>query len=172
MVRYLISHRNSPPIGSRIWMKVWAKRIWTLPSLVAFRWRLKVLEWRGADIGELSILSRCEINGSCKRLKIGSNSFIGRVVLHLHENVEIGNCVVINDGVTLLTASHDVSDEAFESIAKPIVIGDYAWICTDAILLPGIKVGRGAVVGAGAVVAKDVPEFAIVVGNPARILKK
>ena len=54
----------------------------------------------------------------------------------------------------------------------PIVIGDDVWIGARAIILPGVHIGRGAIVSAGAVVTDDVPEYAIVAGNPARVIKQ
>lgn len=54
---------------------------------------------------------------------------------------------------------------------KPVVIGDDVWIGARVIILPGVTVGKGAVLGAGTVVARDVPEWAVVVGNPARVVK-
>jgi maltose O-acetyltransferase len=90
------------------------------------------------------------------------------VEIHLHASVRIGNCAVINDHCRLLTGSHDVHAPNWELVAEPIVIGDYAWIGLGAILLPGVTIGRGAVVGAGAVVSKTVDPMVIVAGNPAR----
>ena len=55
---------------------------------------------------------------------------------------------------------------------KPIVIEDYVWIATGAMILPGVTVGEGAVVAAGSVVTKDVPPWTVVAGNPAREVKK
>ena len=51
------------------------------------------------------------------------------------------------------------------------IIGNDVWVGANSVILPGVKIGTGAIVGAGSVVTKDVPEYAIVVGNPARILK-
>ncbi len=56
--------------------------------------------------------------------------------------------------------------------AKPVNIGDDVWIGGGATILPGVTVGKGAVVAAAAVVTKDVPPFALVAGNPARVIKK
>ena len=53
---------------------------------------------------------------------------------------------------------------------QPVVIEDDVWIGARVIFLPGVRVGRGAIVGAGAVVTKDVPDYALVVGNPARVV--
>jgi maltose O-acetyltransferase len=105
-------------------------------------------------------------------LEIGAGSFVGRAEVHLHDRVTIGRNVVINDGVRLLTASHMVDDTKFRLTSAPIIIGDYAWIAMGAMLLPGVSVGVGAVVGAGALVNRNIPDFAIAVGNPARILTK
>jgi len=90
----------------------------------------------------------------------------------LHDEVRIGSHVCINDGVVILTASHDVNDPHWRAVTKPVVIDDYAWIATGATILPGVRIGRGAVVGASAVVGREVPPCGIAVGNPAAILKK
>lgn len=112
------------------------------------------------------------ISGQLNTLKIGEHSFVGRAELAVHASVTIGRYVCINDGVKILTASHDVVDPAWRTVAKPIVIEDHVWIATNALILPGVTVGRGAVVAAGAVVVKDVPPQGIVAGNPARLLDK
>ncbi len=57
-------------------------------------------------------------------------------------------------------------------LKPPITVGDQAWVCTDAYIGPGVTIGEGAVVGARAVVVKDVPPWTIVAGNPAKTLKK
>ena len=87
----------------------------------------------------------------------------------LHDTVEIGSCVSINDGVVILTASHDIKDPEWRQVSKPVRIGDFAWIATGATILPGVQIGSGAVIGAAAVVSKDVPAYAAAVGNPAVI---
>jgi maltose O-acetyltransferase len=88
----------------------------------------------------------------------------------LHDHIDIGDRVVINARVTLLTASHRVRDPRWSTYSKPIVIDDYAWIATGAMVMPGVHIGRGAVVGAGSVVREDVPDGAIVIGNPAKVV--
>lgn len=85
--------------------------------------------------------------------------------------VEIGNNVVIASYCKLVAGTHDINSSDFKGQVKKITIKDRAWICTGALILPGITIGTGAVVGAGAVVTKDVPDYAVVVGNPARIIK-
>ena len=79
--------------------------------------------------------------------------------------------MVINDGARILTGSHDIESPDYDHVFKPIVIEDYAWIASGAILLQGVTIGRRAIVAAGAVVARDVPQDMVVAGNPARIVK-
>ncbi len=67
--------------------------------------------------------------------------------------------------------SHDIDAEDFSLLTKPIVIGRCVWIATGATVLPGVHIGDGAVVGAMAVVSKDVPPRAVVVGNPAQVVR-
>ena len=126
----------------------------------------------GATVHECAEIGEVRAGGNKRNLSIGAFTFIGRVELALHAPITIGNRVCINDGVKLFTASHDVSDPEWKHVKASIVIEDYAWISTNAIVLPGVKIGRGAVVGAGAVVSKEVAAGDIVAGNPARILKK
>jgi maltose O-acetyltransferase len=172
MLKWIWDHRERPPIGSSRWWRVWAKRLATLPQLLASVYRLAKLAHHGAKITLPAFVSPSIWNGKAANLEIGRGSFIGRAEVHLHHRVRIGRDVIINDGVRLLTASHDVNDPDFRLVMGPIVIGDHAWIAIGAMLLPGVTVGEGAIVGAGAVVTTDVPDYAIAVGNPARILNK
>lgn len=88
----------------------------------------------------------------------------------------IGSGVIFGPDVKVLTANHNYDSEVAlpydnKHVLKRVIIEDNVWIGSSAIILPGVRVGEGAIVGAGAVVAKDVPRLAIVAGNPARILK-
>ena len=91
--------------------------------------------------------------------------------------VMIGKDVMMASEVIILTANH-----TFDRLdipmrlqgardVKPVRIGDDVWIGMRSIILPGVQIGRGAVIGAGAVVTKDVPEYAVVGGNPAKVIK-
>lgn len=89
----------------------------------------------------------------------------------------IGNDVMFGPEVTILSGSHNFERtdipmrEQGATQRKPVVIGNDVWIGTRAIILPGIKIGSHSIIGAGSVVTKDVPEYAIVAGNPAVIKK-
>ena len=84
----------------------------------------------------------------------------------------VGNDVFIGPKVNLITINHDVNpDNRSATYGRPIVIEDKVWIGINSTILPGVKIGYGAIVGAGSVVTKDVPAMTVVAGNPARIIK-
>jgi maltose O-acetyltransferase len=170
MIATLFQDRYRPAFGSRIWARYWAKRAFLLHRLVFAELATHRYSRRCGAFGKRTIVSPSKIEGRLNQLCVGEDCAIGMVEIQLHAAVEIGNCVVINDGCRLLTGTHDVQSPAWELVAKPIVIEDYAWIATGAILLPGVRVGRGAVVGAGAVVTKSVEPLSIVAGSPAKLI--
>lgn len=107
------------------------------------------------------------------RFRIGDNSWIdGGVSLYAVDDIKIGSNAVISEGAFICTASHDIRSETFDLVTKPVEIGDSVWIGARAIVLPGVKIGEGAVVGAGAVVSRDVAPWTVVAGNPAKFIKK
>lgn len=169
---YLWVHRAKFPVKSKSFYIAWAKRILLIPALLKRNRKRNSLLRRGAHIHQLAEIGNVVIDGNKSNLTIGAESFLGSVRMALHEKVIIGSRVCINDGVEILTASHDVFDPQWKHIKKKIVINDYAWIGTGAMILPGVTIGRGAVVGARAVVSKDVLDYAIVVGVPAAPITK
>ena len=111
------------------------------------------------DYGKpVAIGRRCFIQQCC--------TFFGR------GGITIGNDVFIGPKVNLITINHEVNpDNRSATYGRPIVIEDKVWIGINSTILPGVKIGYGAIVGAGSVVTKDVPAMTIVVGDPARIIK-
>ncbi len=103
------------------------------------------------------------------RIEIGEDSIVGeRVVLDGRANLKIGDHVDIATGAMIFNSQHDINDENFSPIEKENVIEDYVFIGPNAIILPGITIGKGAVIAAGAVVTKNVPPFSVVGGVPAK----
>lgn len=84
--------------------------------------------------------------------------------------IEIGAFAVVSQRTFLCAATHDHTDPAFPLVSKPISIAARAWVAAEAFVGPGVTIGEGAVVGARAVAVKDVPPWAIVVGNPAHVI--
>jgi len=114
--------------------------------------------------------------GDGSQIEIGDNSGIG-VNCRVCGPVTIGDNVMMGPDVIILTEGHKfdrldipMREQGHDS-PKPVIIGDDVWIGTRVIILPGVSIGKGAIIGAGAIVTKDVPEYAISCGNPARILK-
>jgi len=102
---------------------------------------------------------------------IGQDTIIGEnAVLDGRDKLIIGNHVAIASEVMIYNSEHAINDSNFSAISAPVIIEDYVFIGPRAIILPGVKIGKGAVVGAGAVVTKDIPPFAIVGGVPAKII--
>jgi len=88
----------------------------------------------------------------------------------------IGDYVLIGPNVCILSAGHEYRDTERFIMEQPLTYGRIqierdVWIGASSIILPGVKIGRGAVIGAGSIIAKDVPPYAVVVGNPGRIIK-
>lgn len=95
-----------------------------------------------------------------------------KVLLDGRKKLKIGRSVVIAYEAIIWTLNHDYNDEHFCGKGAPVVIDDYAWICSRSMILPGIKIGKGAIVASGAIVTKDVPPYSIVAGVPAKIIGK
>ena len=85
--------------------------------------------------------------------------------------VTIGRDAIISQGALLCTATHDYRDANFPLVHGQITIGAGAWIAARAIVLPGVTIGERTVIGAGAVVTKNVPSDVVCGGNPAQVLK-
>ena len=151
-----------------MWIKIWLKRIWTLPCLLGYCWQTLRLRLRGAHIPSSTVVANLTLHGNASNFTVGECCCIGIARMQAHAHIHIGNYVVINDGVRIITGSHDIHSPTYDHIFAPIVIKDHAWIATDAMILKGVTIGRGAVVAAGAVVVKDVRPFAVVGGNPAK----
>lgn len=108
-----------------------------------------------------------------KNITVGKEVFINSCC-HFQDQggIVIGDNVLIGHNVTLATLNHDENPERRQSIhPAPIEIGKNVWIGSNVTILQGIKIGDGAIVGAGSVVTRDVPANCIVAGNPARMLR-
>ena len=89
-------------------------------------------------------------------------------MLDARKGLEIGDNVTIAYDSAIWTLHHEMNSKDFHGKGGTTVIDDYAWICSKSILLPGVHIGRGAVVASGAVVTKDVEPYSVVGGIPAK----
>lgn len=106
------------------------------------------------------------------RVSIGTGTILNRnCYVDGRVEVQIGANCSISPEVYILSQDHDPQSSDFAACGKITVIGDHVWIGARAIILPGVNIGEGAVVGAGAVVTKDLAPWRIAVGNPAKEIK-
>jgi acetyltransferase-like isoleucine patch superfamily enzyme len=104
---------------------------------------------------------------------IGEDTIIGdHCFLDGRASLKIGSHTAIASYVLIYNSEHDINSLDFRPIEEPVEIGDFCFIGARAIILPGVKIGKGAVVASGAVVTKDVPSLSIVGGVPAREIGK
>src|SRR5512139_311062 len=138
--------------------------------------RQTILRQLLAQIGQNSFIEPPFYCSYGQNIYIGDRVFLNVLCTILDCNeVHIGHHVMIGPAVQIYTAAHHLQVETRNQgleVAKPIVIEDNVWIGGGAILLPGVRIGRNAVVGAGAVVPRDVPPNTVVAGNPARVIRK
>lgn len=150
-----------------------------IPAFVGGRLRVKILRIAGFRIGEKSvIMGKPRFIGSgnfVKNLKVGRLAFVNvDCFFDLAAPIMIGENVSIGPQAMFITGAHEIGDEDNRCGGlepRPIIIGDGVWLGARCIVLPGVSIGRGAVVAAGAIVTKDVPANTMVAGVPARVMK-
>ena len=137
---------------------------------------LRLLFYRtifGMQVGRKSSVQMGFVAFSPGNIRIGNNTVINRnCLLEARGKIVIGNNVSLSSDTQIFTSSHDPQDSDFSWIKKEVIIEDYVWIGARSMILPGVRVGKGAVVGAGSIVTKDVPDYTIVAGNPAKEIGK
>ncbi len=135
------------------------------------RIRLLILRILGAKVGQ-----KTSVHRNCRvylptRLGIGDHTIVNRdVLLDARMGLTIGENVSISEGCMILSLEHDPNSPSFDNRGAAVDIQDYVFIGSRATILPGITLEKGAVVGAGAVVTKNVAPYQIVAGVPAKVI--
>lgn len=125
----------------------------------------------GVKIGKNSFLHMGARFYYPQRVKIGNGTIIGdRCFLDGRAKLTIGDHTDIASQVLIYNSEHDINSEGFDPKYGEVEIGDYVFIGPRAVILPGVKIGKGAVIAAGAVVTSNVGEFEIVGGVPAKVI--
>ena len=173
----LAHYKNRHTLRSKciraLWNVVWLVLFRPTPRGNLFRpWRIFLLKLFGAKVRWSSnVLPSCRI-WQPLNLTMGAYACLSEDVdCYSVAEIRIGDQATVSQGVKLCSAGHDISSRIMELTYAPIVIGDKAWVAGWSIILPGVTIGEGAVVAAGAVVAKDVDPWAVVGGNPAKFIK-
>ena len=174
----LKNYKNRHSLGSKIarvvWNVVWLLLFRPTPRGNLFRpWRILLLKFFGARVCWTSnVLPSCRIWAPWN-LTMGSYACLSADVdCYSVAPISLGDNATVSQGVKLCTAGHDIASTIMELTTVPIVIDANAWVAGWSIVLPGVTIGDGAVVAAGAVVTKDVEPWTVVGGNPAKVLKK
>jgi acetyltransferase-like isoleucine patch superfamily enzyme len=107
------------------------------------------------------------------KLIVGRNSRLNGVHIDARELIQIGDTVQIGPYTILMDSDfHDLKDHTKDGPSSPIYIEDDVWIATRVTILKGVRIGKGSVIAAGAIVTKDVPPYSVAAGTPARVVKK
>ncbi|NQU41020.1 MAG: putative colanic acid biosynthesis acetyltransferase [Lentisphaerae bacterium] len=151
-----------------VWLTLWQVAHWRLTGL-----RSALLRCFGARVGRGTALRASSWIEMPWQLTLGDRCLIGdKVRLYNLGPITIGDDSVISQWAHLCAGTHDYADPAFPLVRMPIQIGRQVWVAADAFVGPGVTLGEGVVVGARAVVVKDVAAWTIVGGNPARPIKR
>ena len=123
------------------------------------------------QIGEKSSIRNPVTVVEPNKVKMGKNSIImNNALLMASGGIEIGDCTMLAAHAKLISNDHDLYDRSILTMV-PIKIGNHVWVGAGATILKGVTVGDHAIIGGGSVVTKDVPPYAVVVGNPAKVVK-
>lgn len=171
--RYRNRHSFASKFARGVWNVVWFMLArWTPDRIAVFNcWRILLLRIFRAKIGR-----HCVVMSSCSiwqpwNLQLGNWVALSEMVnCYSVAPIAIGDNATVSREAFLCTASHDISSPTMELTFAPIEIGCNAWIAARAIVLPGRKIGEGAVVAAGSVVVNNVDPWTVVGGNPAHYL--
>ena len=157
-----------------LWKKSFYELILNELTPVLFSRHLRRLVYTrlyGVKMGkDVYMYRHIELRAPQKLIIKGKNSIGKHVILDARKGLCIEEGCVIASHVLIWTLHHDYNSDDFRGAGAPVVLGSYSWICSRAIILPGVNIGRGAIVASGAVVTKDVPPYAIVGGVPAKII--
>ncbi|BDS07656.1 acetyltransferase [Oceaniferula spumae] len=151
-----------------IWLFTWAVLCRLTPNPM-HRWRCFVLRMFGAKLGQNNFIYPSARIWAPWLLETGNVATIAsRVYVYNVGGVTIGHHAIVSEGAFICGATHDYQSADFPLRSYPVEIGAHVWICAQAIVLPGVTCGEGAVLGAGAVCSKDLEPWTVYAGNPAQ----
>lgn len=164
---FTLRHRSERAAFAVVWAL--AAR-WTPPPMRA--WRNWILRCFGANLHVTA-----NVYGSASiwyppNLLMAAHATLGpKTNCYCMAPITLGERAVVSKGAHLCAGSHDIDDPHFQLIAKPISIGAKAWIAAESFVGPGVTVGSGAVLGARAVTVKNLDEWTVYAGNPAKVVR-
>lgn len=155
----------------QLWWIIEALLFRTSPQFL-YGWRRWLLRRFGAEVGKGAIIRPTVRTQFPWKVKIGDYAWVGDdVVLYSLGPITIGEHAVISQRSYLCTGSHHAGQIDFPIFHRPIEIEPECWIATDVFVGPGVRIGRGTVVGARSSVFRDLPSGKLCLGSPARIVR-
>jgi putative colanic acid biosynthesis acetyltransferase WcaF len=156
-----------------VWSIIWFIFARFFPRGIGNKWRVLLLRLFGAKVHKTARVYPSVSVYYPGNLIMEEYSCLGpKVNCYNVALIKIGKNSLVSQGTHLCSASHDISRLSKPLIAKPIIIGDHAWVTSDVFIGMGVTIGEGAVVGARSAVFKNVEPWSVVGGNPARFIKK
>lgn len=146
-------------------------------SVIQRRTRMDLFPYHKFELGQGSIIEDFStVNNGVGDVLIGKKTIIG-MSCTLIGPVSIGDDVMLAQNIVVSALNHEYKDVSISPsmqkvICKPIVISDRVWIGANCVITAGVTLGKHCIVGAGSVVTKDVPDYSVAVGNPAKVVKK
>lgn len=170
--RLPIGFRGRPGWFVQLWW-LFQSTLFGLSPQFMYGWRRWLLRLFGAKVGE-NVLIRPTVRITYPwKLTIGEYSWVGdNAVLYSLGDINIGKHVVISQKSYLCAASHDYTKLSFDIFALKLTIEDQVWLAADVYIAPGIRIGRGCLVGARSSVFSDMPSGMICMGSPAKPIKE
>ncbi len=165
---YSVRNRLFRAFWSLTWLLLAA---WTPPPLN--RWRCFLLRLFGATIAPTGV-----VYGSARiwyppNLVVGKHGRVAPcVTVYNVAQVTLRDYAIVSQGTHLCSATHDIEDLNFQTVARPITVGRWAWVAAECFVGPGVTLGDGAVLGARGVAFRDLEPWTVYAGSPARAIKK
>lgn len=154
-----------------IWLEIIVFKLHLAGCVPSHSFRRFAYRLAGMKIGRGSTIHTKARFYDPRNISVGEDTIVGEgAVLDGRAKLTIGNHVDIASEVMVYNSEHDIESDSFKAKDAAVKIEDYVFVGPRAIILPGVTIGRGAVVAAGAVVTRDVPPYAIVGGVPAKII--
>ncbi|MCP1446668.1 maltose O-acetyltransferase [Pseudomonas sp. GGS8] len=137
-----------------------------------FSLRRSLLRATGCRVGVKTTVHRKVVFFSFGKFSVGKNCTINyNCYMDNRAGIRIGDNVNISHNTKIYTLGHDIDDPMSHTVGKPVVIEDNVWIFPSVMIMPGVKIGKGAVVYPGSVVTRNIEEYSIAGGNPAKHIR-